>query len=195
MSEAWLGDVRAALERRIAAAGAAPDFLDVVARAHELDPEAMPAERVEEADALAAQASEALDRSTAEQEARLDDWLGDVRAAVERRVDDQRSQPRPSLPVHRDRRATWWVGGVALAAAVLLVLGVGQVVRVLAEQPEAAPDQALRVHEPSDATGTAEARPSPSRGEQGVHMQRPEPVEYEAVVVPEAAPETETETE
>lgn len=188
--EPWLGDVVAALERRIAEAGPTPDFLDVVARAHRIDPDAMPAERIEEADALASELDldAPLDPDGAESEAGLDDWLGDVRAAVERRVEAQRAEPRPPLPVRRDRRGAWWLGGVALAAALLLVLGIGRVVQVMVLDPVEPPGQAQRTHEPAGTTGTAEASerrtPRPR-----ARMPSPEVVEHEALVLPEPSPE------
>ena len=215
--EIWLDDVTHALERRIAATGATPDFLDVVVRAHELDPAAMPAERIDEADALMSGLDASVEpelgptvpgalprghevregargdaRRTARQEDGLDDWLGDVRAAVERRVDQARAQPRPPLPVRRDRRVAWWIGGVALAAAILLVVGIGQVVRVAALGTAEAPDQAFRTHERSGTTGTVQA---PERDAPRPRLRTPPPtkVEHEVVVVPEPEPAAEPE--
>lgn len=211
--EIWLDGVTDALERRIAAVGATPDFLDVVERAHELDPSAMPAERIDEADALMSGLDASVEselglvgpglvrgghdlqpgaRQDARKEDGLDDWLGDVRAAVERRVDEAQAQPRPPLPVARDRRVAWWIGGVALAAAILLVVGIGQVVRVAALGTSEAPDQALRAHEPSGTTGTVQAQerqaPQPR-----LRTPPPKKVEHEVVVVPSAEPVVESE--
>jgi len=80
--ETWVEDAREALERRIVATEATPDFLDVVTRAHGMDPRSIPVEALDEADALASAVD--LEEAAAEDDA-LDEWLGDVRAAVERR--------------------------------------------------------------------------------------------------------------
>ncbi len=190
-SDAWLGDVSAALDRRIAAAGVQPDFLDVVTRAHELDPELVPAECIEEADALAPvlDIDADQDQGSVEEEARLDDWLGDVRAAVERKVEQRAEGPSPQLNAPTDRRGAWWIGGAVLAAAIVLVLGIGLVVQVLDMGLTEAPDQALRIQEPDDTTGQSleileqsEAEPVPSPRPR---MQTREVVEHEAVVIPE----------
>ena len=52
MSDPWIAEVDAALRRRIADADAQPDFLDVVARARALDPEAFDDEALQQAEAL-----------------------------------------------------------------------------------------------------------------------------------------------
>lgn len=196
-SDAWLGDVSSALDRRIAAAGVQPDFLDVVTRAHDLDPEVIPAECIDEADALAPvlDIGADQDQSSVEEEARLDDWLGDVRAAVERRVEQRAEGPSPQLATETDRRGAWWIGGAVLAAAIVLVLGIGLMVRVLEVGLTEAPDQALRIHEPDGTTGQLLEILDQSEVEPAVpprpRMLPREVVEHEAVVIPEEVAEPE----
>jgi hypothetical protein len=155
--EPWLLGVAEALERRIAASGARPDFLDVVERAHALDPAVVTEAMLEQADALAAEEAEPLERGPAREEAAVDAWLHDVRAAVERRVEERREQELPRMPEARTRRGVWWIAGAAVAAAALLVLGLGRVVVDVGE-PEEPPGQALHMNEgPGAGTGAVEA--------------------------------------
>lgn len=155
--EPWLLGVAEALERRIAHSGAQPDFLDVVERAHALDPAVVTEAMLEQADALAAAEAEPLERGPVREEAAVDAWLHDVRAAVERRVEERREQELPRMPEARTRRGVWWIAGAAVAAAALLVLGLGRVVLDVGE-PEEPPGQALHMNEGQGAgTGAAEA--------------------------------------
>lgn len=154
-AETWELDVVAALDRRIATSGARPDFLDVVTRAHAIDPQLVTADALAEADALVEADAPAEDEVPAEAEAELDGWLSDVRAAVDRRARARREQPLPSLPATGSRRAVWWIAGVALAAAIVLVVGVGQAVRLVADSSET-PEQALHLSGGGGAVGTVE---------------------------------------
>ena len=152
MSEAWIDDVVTTLERRIAGGDAQPDFLDVVSRAHALDPEAFDEAALERAEALElAHAEETDDEDDAGE---LDAWIGDVRGAMERRVQQRRGEPVPPVSQPAPRRAIWWVGG-AVAAAVLLALGIGGLMSTSASQHQETLDQAVRISEPSSATGNA----------------------------------------
>ncbi|MCH9681205.1 MAG: hypothetical protein K0V04_07225 [Deltaproteobacteria bacterium] len=190
-AEAWVDDARAALDRHIVAAKAQPDFLDVVTRAHALDPEAVSSQMVDDADALA------LARDTDEEpagndpvQADLDQWLGDVRAAVDRRVEARRQGPAPALVVPaRDRRAWWWVGG-AVAAALLLAVGVGPLMRAVDRGGDTTPGQALHSSEPMSTTGAYEPieQTSPRMETQPTEVRK-------AVIRPEAVPELEVEPE
>lgn len=184
-AETWELDVVAALDRRIATSGARPDFLDVVTRAHAIDPQIVTADALAEADALVEADALAADEVPAEAEAELDGWLSDVRAAVDRRARARREQPLPSLPATGSRRAVWWIAGVALAAAIVLVVGVGQAVRLVADSSET-PEQALHLSGGGGAVGTVETvEPrAPARLEaQGVEAPA---VEVPAVEVPAA---------
>lgn len=185
--EPWEIDVVSALERRIAAHGARPDFLDVVERAHALDPVAVPEEALARADALAAEqaGAEAEERGPADEEAVVDAWLDDVRAAVDRRVEVRREHELPALQSPPARRGMWWIVGVAVAAAALIVVGVGQAVRMIPDPVEPA-EQALHMNEGGGVTGTADAV-EPRRQEVATPRRTPdERIEPEPAVVPEA---------
>ncbi len=187
--ELWVVEAGRAMERRIAAAGAQPDFLDVVTRAHTMDPAVVTATMVEEADELAPvlDIRADQDRGPAEQEAALDKWLGDVRSAVERRVQAQREAPLPALPARRQRRMAWWAGGAVLAAGVLLALGLGQAVRAVAVDGHA-PEQSLHQSGATGAEGVAVhplgQQPAPRSLPR---VKAPSP-EQEAIIVPEPEP-------
>ncbi len=185
--EPWVIDVAQALERRIAASGARPDFLDVVERAHALDPKVVPAEALALADELMAAEDQPVERGPAREEAAVDAWLHDVRAAVERRVDERREQAPPALRGSRSRRGVWWVAGAAVAAAALLLLGLGQVVRMVAE-PETPAEQALMGGR-ADGTEPLETVERAREGVSREHAREPkpeavEPDEPEEVVAP-----------
>ena len=77
MSDPWIAEVDAALRRRIADADAQPDFLDVVARARALDPEAFDDEALQQAEALQRAHADA----PALDDGPLDAWLDDARLA------------------------------------------------------------------------------------------------------------------
>lgn len=193
--EPWQDDVVAALERRIAAHGARPDFLDVVERAHALDPVAVPEDALAQADALAVEAAGAEARGPADDEAVVDAWLHDVRAAVERKVDARREQALPRLSGPPARRGVWWLVGAAVAAAALLVVGVGQVVRMVADPVEPA-EQALHMNDGTGATGTADAvEPRPHELATPRRTSVDERPRLEQAVVPEAVETTVSEPE
>lgn len=191
--EPWEIDVVSALERRIAAHGARPDFLDVVERAHALDPVAVPEEALAQADALAIAAAEAEAeaRGSADDEAVVDAWLHDVRAAVERKVEERRERALEPLPAPSARRGVWWLVGAAVAAAALLVVGVGQVVRMVADPVEPA-EQALHMNDGTGATGTADAV-EPRRHEVATPRRTSTDERPEPVVVPEPVEPVEAE--
>lgn len=189
--EPWDLDVVAALERRIAGSGARPDFLDVVTRAHAIDPVAVPEAAVAEADAMEAASADAdAGGRPQDDDAALDGWLHDVRAAVERRVEARRDEALPSLPAPPPRRGVWWLAGAAVAAAALLVLGVGQAVRMVATTPTEPPEQALHMNDAVGSTGTVEAmEPRPLEAPKTRHAPAvPAPVEAIAPL-PAPAPE------
>lgn len=182
--EPWEIDVVSALERRIAAHGARPDFLDVVERAHALDPVAVPEEALARADALAYEQAEAEERGPADEEAVVDAWLDDVRAAVDRKVEARREHELPALQGSPTRRGMWWIVGAAVAAAALLVVGVGQAVRMVADPVEPA-EQALHMNDGGGAAGTADAV-QPRLHEVATPRRTPdERIEPEHAVVPE----------
>lgn len=181
--EPWETDVVSALERRIAAHGARPDFLDVVERAHALGPVAVPEEALAQADALAIAAAEVEARGPADDEAVVDAWLHDVRAAVERKVEERRERALEPLPAPPARRGLWWIVGAAVAAAALLVVGVGQVVRMVADPAEPA-EQALHMNDGTGVTGTADAV-EPRRHEVVTPRRTSTDERPEPVVVPE----------
>jgi hypothetical protein len=181
--ERWLDEVTATLERRIAAAGARPDFLDVVARAHAIDPQAVPADerQVVEALGLEPEAVVTGEPSPTRQEAILDEWLGDVRAAMEGHLEARRRGPTPVLAVRRERRAAWWIAGAALAAGIVLVLGAMQVVRRVAMDPDVRSEQALHLSDrPEPAGEVAEQAPERASEAQPRAVVEPETVEPEA---------------
>ena len=185
--EPWEHDVVSALERRIAAHGARPDFLDVVERAHALDPLAVPEEALAEADALAVELAEAEERGPAGEEAVVDAWLHDVRAAVERKLEARREHELPALQGPPARRGMWWLVGAAVAAAALLVVGVGQAVRMVADPVEPA-EQAQHINDGGGATGTVDVvapRPhpivTPRRAPTDARVEPPPIVEPEAI--------------
>ncbi|MCB9716546.1 MAG: hypothetical protein H6712_21990 [Myxococcales bacterium] len=150
MSDPWIAEVDAALRRRIADADAQPDFLDVVARARALDPEAFDDEALQQAEALQRAHADA----PALDDGPLDAWLDDARLAIDRKVEARRDQPLPPLHRAAPRRAIWWAGG-ALAAALLLALGIGRLMSTSASDRAEPLDQAELVSEPNDAAGDA----------------------------------------
>lgn len=183
--EAWMTDVVTALERRIVRSPAQPDFLDVVERAHAIDPQIVPLEAIACADEIAAAS---LEREAGHEpdeagDEVVDAWMHDVRAAVERRVDARRERELPPLRTSRTPRGVWWLTGVAMAVAAttLLVIGVGQAVR-LAPATVDSPEQALHVNEAKGAaSGTAE-EVAPLPVETGRRAVAPEPVPSAPVV-------------
>ncbi|MEX1368482.1 MAG: hypothetical protein AB1Z98_35450 [Nannocystaceae bacterium] len=150
--EAWVDEVVVAMERRIAGAQAQPDFLDVVTRARELDPEAFGPETLELAEELEQGYASADELGDDDERAVLDAWIEDVRGGVERRVQQRRQQPIPALPVRSRRRGAWWVAG-AVAASLLLALGVSRLVGTSVTPRAVALDQALRLSEPGGTSG------------------------------------------
>ncbi|MEM7154452.1 MAG: hypothetical protein AAF799_16515 [Myxococcota bacterium] len=196
-SEAWLDDAREAIERRIDASGATPDFLDVVTRAHALDPKAVPESMLEQADALAPviELDEERERGADPDEQRLDEWLGDVRSAMDRRVEARKYGPTPALIVpRRDRRMVWWVGG-AVAAAVALAFAIVPMVNSMSLRTADPSEQALHIKESSGTTGTVqEQEPAaeplrPRRTRSPVVEPEPEPEPVPEVVEAEPEPE------
>ncbi len=185
-SSAWIDGARDALERRIEATCAQPDFLDMVTRAHALDPQIVPEQMVADADGLAPVADIDDEGGPARQEAALDAWLGDVRAAVERRVDERSESPPPQLQrPARDRRALWWLGG-AVAAALALALGLGPLMRAVSEGTAEPSEQAVHLRDAVGTTGSVEhIEPAPPR------METRPSVPREAVVHPPAEVEDE----
>lgn len=189
MSEAWIDDVVATVERRMAEGDAQPDFLDVVSRAHALDPEAFDESALEQAEAL--ELAQAEDADELHDEAELDAWLGDVRAVIDRRVDERRREPPPVLVPAAPRRAIWWVGG-AVAAGLLLALGIGGLMTTSSPSRIEALEQAVHVREPGHDTGGAVSPALPRSPVSHERRLDPAPLEeldgspeVEAVVEPE----------
>lgn len=199
-SEAWLDDARSALERRIEQSGATPDFLDVVSRAHALDPKAVPESMLEEADALAPvfDLEEERERGADPDEQRLDEWLGDVRTAMDRRVEARKYGPTPALVLpRRDRRMVWWVGG-AVAAALALAFAVVPMVTSMSLRTADPSEQALHIKEAAGTTGEVQeqepaAEPiKPRRSRPAVVEPEPEPEPIPEVSEAEPEPEPAT---
>ncbi len=183
--DAWLGEVGEAMARRIARAAARPDFHDVVARAHELDAVAWPREAVHEAGALELEHAPQVELGSAREEAAVDEWLHDVRSAVERRVEARRHEGLPPLAAPAGKRGAWWIAGALLAAAALLVLGIGQGVRMVADGGLAS-EQALHMSDAPGSTGTSEVIEPPP---QPTMRRRPEAVSRGAAALEPAEPE------
>lgn len=189
MSEAWIDDVIAGVDRRMAEGDAQPDFLDVVSRAHALDPEAFDESALEQAEALELAQAEGADEL--HDEAELDAWLGDVRAVIDRRVDERRQAPPPALVRAAPRRAIWWVGG-AVAAGLLLALGIGGLMTTSSPSRIEALEQAVHISEPGHDSGGAVSpalprSPAPPQGRVGTgpHEESDALPEAEVVAEPE----------
>lgn len=185
--ERWLDDVTATMERRIAATGARPDFLDVVARARAIDPAAVPTGSSTAAGALAEPEAFVADEPGPPAKAdALDEWLDDARAAIERHVEARRHGPTPVLAVRRERRSAWWIAGTVLAAGFALVFALTQVIRVVAMDPAPRPDQALQLGEPPALEDEAtQRRPDPSAAPAPARTVDSGPAPSEAMVEPE----------
>lgn len=114
-------EIREALEHGASRALPPPDFRAVVDRAHHLDPSVVDETAVRAAAELAPVVP--LRPRSGQDDARLDVFLQDVRAGLERSVEERRLRPIPRLPSPPRRRpaVAWTVTG--LAAAAVLVLG------------------------------------------------------------------------
>jgi len=147
--------------RRVAAS-VPPDFSAVLARAHELAPERIPAD-VGVADSAVIDIR-SNDRGSVQHEAALDGLFADVRAAVLRRVADRRMHSIPALPVPvRRRTASRWIAVASLAAAALaLAIGGYRWVEHAREDQAAPADQAFLIETPEQDTGdVVEVLPAP----------------------------------
>jgi hypothetical protein len=121
--DAFLAGAREQLTQARASAGR-PDFLDVLARAHEHDPDKVTAEWVDAAE----QATPVIRLSgdSAREEGALDAWISDARASVQQQVRERRMRAVPTMrSVQQPRRSgvavAWWLG----AAAAVVVGAVG----------------------------------------------------------------------
>lgn len=126
--DAFLAQTRSALDAGASHRRRTPDFADVVRRAHEMDPGAIPAEAREEAHELApvVPLRSAADRD----DARLDAFLTDVRAGLDRTAEQRRMRPIPQLPEHESSRSpsrpiVAWLGAALAAAAVVAITAIG----------------------------------------------------------------------
>lgn len=123
-------DAAAQLDRQIARARPAPDFAAMLARARELDADAVDAEDIARAEALPPVIP--LARGEARDDvAVLAPFTSALRAELDARLAERRLASIPPPPLPRRRRVGLLVGvAAALAAAVLLaVLGPGLVAR------------------------------------------------------------------
>lgn len=185
-----LDDVRDAVRR--GASSIAPDFTDVLARAHELAPHRVAAPTDVEAPTV-------IDirdnhRGTPASEAALDVVVDDAREAVLRMVAAQRmrSIPLAPVPVRRRSPSRWVIGGLVAAAAVVAAIGGYRFVE-LARQRDAMPtaDQAFHLEaSPPDDGSVVEVEPEsrvPSAKPKAVPELAPAPLEHTV-----AAPRTES---
>lgn len=172
--EQWTRDAVEALQRRIDDCDAQPDFLDVVHRAHALDPKVVPSSAIERADALApVVALHPSEPTNGSDHAALDGLLADVRQAVERKIEAHGPPGPMPTAATADRRGWWWLAG-AVAAAVVLWLASGPVLQMLETATEAGPDtreQAVRLHDEAGTTGAVEVVPPKPR----THRSAPPP--------------------
>jgi hypothetical protein len=155
--DALLGDVTWAVEDDIVHTKAAWDFAAVIARAHQLDPQQVPDELVREVEAAApvvSLAQERRARRATRDDPEFDRILSDVRASVEhdaalRRHGIDTTGPRPAVPPPRTGRRVLWAA-VALAALLVVALGLVQGVRYMQLSREAPADAALHLGEASE---------------------------------------------
>ncbi|WAS89944.1 hypothetical protein [Nannocystis punicea] len=110
------------LDRLVARARPAPDFSAMLARARELDPDAVPADAVARAEALPPVASLAPGEGRGDAEA-LAPFTTALKAELDGKLAERRLAGIPRAPVPRRRRLGVALGvAVALAAAVLLAV-------------------------------------------------------------------------
>lgn len=118
----FLEAVQLGLDEERRAAQAQPDVVDVVARAHALAPNAVPAEWLARAKALPVREPKTAMPSI---EGGLGFFLGEVR----RQLDDQvRTGTAPHPRPRPGRAKVWIVAAVAVAAAVIATLGIARYV-------------------------------------------------------------------
>ncbi len=192
---ALLGDVMRAVDEDIAADPGCPDLAAVVAMAHELDPQRVPAEAVHEVGQWAPVVSiqQGHRRRRTRDDPELLEIIEGVRSHVEEDVAQRLGTPPPVVatePEPEPRRKVWlWT---LAAAAVLLLVGASVLQagrwRLVQDEPshseaslqgpQRVPEQALPVH-------------SATPKEQGVAPEEqapePEPEPVEMVEEPEAA--------
>lgn len=201
-----LGDVRWAVDDDACRTRAAWDFAAVVARAHELDPERVSSEVVREVEAAApvvSLAQERRARRVTRDDPEFERILADVRASVEHEtVLRQHGLSAPIAttpqqvvpPSHTGRRVLW--GVAALAAVLVLAIGLLQGVRYVQLQREAPADAALHLGDASQPE--AEPATFDERERTSVRATKPkavDPIAPEIVVPPEPpAPNVAAET-
>lgn len=179
-----LADARRHLDHELATSAAAPDLAASVARAHQLDPSAVPAQVVQD---VAGMAPLAQLRPSAGRGARVREDMSD-RAALAPFTASLRDQLEADLarqihrgallaasgsgpavpPIPLARRRPWTALALALAAAVLLALGLSGVLTARRARPDADPGAAaLSERDPHGAQVTHGAKTSPKPGPPG----------------------------
>jgi hypothetical protein len=180
---AWLDDVLALEDD---ARDVLPDFAEVVARAHALDPQVVTDLHVSEARELAPVlplgASMSADVGP---DGALADFLADVRADSDEAAEERRLKaiPDPAAGARRERRAipVW-----AAAAAVLLVVGVAGAYEGLRRANEGEAVQAEYVVEPGERSGQATTIGDAEPGEAAVVPESETPTPLEVPPTPSA---------
>ena len=196
--QALLDDVVRAVDEDLVADPGCPDLAAVLARAHELDPQRVPAEAVAEVAQWAPVVSiqQGRRRRRTREDLELLEVIEGVRAHVEEDVAQRLHTPPPlhaQEPAPPRGRRVWAL--VLAAAAVLVVVGASvlQAGRVLLEQDEGARNEAALVG-PTPSSEASEAS-APRRSDAAVEPE-PEPaVEPEPELTEQVEPTPGSEAE
>ena len=175
-----LADARAGLELEIRAVRATPDLQDVVERAHEVDPVAVPSSFVESSrrvDLLPDEGAVAGSPESPGLQAFLDDAAREVESWAEARS-------LAPIPPPRRRARRWpWIASGLVAAAALIVLSFRLHGYTLARSEARTASEAAEMSRPADGSGVLPTHP---RARKRARVE-PRPPEDEVVIVEDDA--------